>query len=135
MVLADLPDERRKPEYIGIVTPYTAQRDSIKERIQGTELEAYCRVGTVHAYQGLEFDVLIFDVVESPGLTIAPFLRGGWGSESMRLLNVAVTRARHKLFIVANMQYIREQMPASFMLRKITELACQKRYISAASLA
>ena len=58
--------------------------------IQRTDLEIYCRVGTVHAYQGLEFDVLIFDVVESPGLAIAPFLREGWGSESMRLLNVAV---------------------------------------------
>lgn len=135
MVLADLPNERRKPEYIGIVTPYTAQRDCIKERIQGTDLEVYCRVGTVHSYQGLEFDVLIFDIVESPGLAIAPFLREGWGSESMRLLNVAVTRARHKLFIVANMQYVRQQMPASFMLRKITELACQKRRISATNLA
>ena len=133
-VLADLPDERRKPEYIGIVTPYRAQRDSLKERIQGTNLEVYCRVGTVHAYQGLEFDVLIFDTVESPGLAIAPFLRGGWGSEAMRLLNVAVTRARHKLFIVANMQYIREAMPASSMLRIITELACQKRHIPAAPL-
>lgn len=50
----------------------------------------------------------------------------------MRLLNIAVTRARHKLFIVANMQYIRQQMPASSMLRKITELACQKRRIQAA---
>ncbi len=135
MVLSDLPDERRKPEYIGIVTPYTAQRDCITERIQGTELEAYCRVGTVHAYQGLEFDILIFDVVESPGLAIAPFLRGDWGSESMRLLNVGVTRARHKLFIVANMQYIRQQMPASFMLRKITELACQKKCIPAGTIA
>lgn len=134
-VLTDLPNERRKAEYIGIVTPYTAQRDYIKERIQGTDLEVYCRVGTVHAYQGLEFDVLIFDLVESPGLAIAPFLRDGWGSESMRLMNVGVTRARHKLFIIANVQYIRQQMPASFMLRKITELACQKRCVPAASLA
>lgn len=64
-VLADLPNERRKPEYIGIVTPtpYTAQCDALKERIQGTDLETYCQVDTVHAYQGLEFDVLIFDIV------------------------------------------------------------------------
>ncbi len=134
LVLADLPDECRKPEYMGIVTPYTAQRDEIKERIQGTDLEVYCRVGTVHAYQGLEFDILIFDLVESPSLAIAPFLRGGRGLEAMRLLNVAVTRARHKLYIVANMQYIREQMPASSMLRKITERAAQKRCIPAALL-
>ena len=98
-------------------------------------MEVYCRVGTVRAYQGLEFDVLILDLVESPGLAIAPFLRDGWGSESMRLMNVGVTRARHKLFIVANMRYIRQQMPASFVLRKITELACQKRCVPAASLA
>ena len=132
--LSDLPDECRKPEYMGIVTPYTAQRDEIKERIQGTDLEVYCRVGTVHAYQGLEFDILIFDLVKSPGLVIAPFLRGGWGSEAMRLLNVAVTRARHKLYIVANTQYIREQLPASSMLRKITERAAQKRCIQVAQL-
>ena len=134
LVLASLPDERHKPEYMGIVTPYTAQRDEIKERIQGTDLEVYCRVGTVHAYQGLEFDILIFDLVESPGLAIAPFLRGGWGSEAMRLLNVAVTRARHKLYIVANMLYIREQLPASSMLRQITGRAVQKRCIQAAQL-
>lgn len=50
----------------------------------------------------------------------------------MRLLNVGVTRARHKLFVVANLHYIREQMPASSMLRKITEQVSQKRYIPAA---
>lgn len=133
-VLADLPDERRDPEYVGIVTPYTAQRDLIKELIQGTDLEVYCRVGTVHAFQGLEFDIVICDLVESPGLAIAPFLRGGWGSESMRLLNVAVTRPRHKLFLIANMRYIRQQMPAYSMLRSITELACQKRCIQAAQV-
>ncbi len=91
MVLSDLPDEHRKPEYIGIVTPYTAQRDCIKERIQGTELEAYCRVGTVHAYQGLEFDILIFDVVESPGLAIAPFFKRRLGIR----VHAFAERSRH----------------------------------------
>jgi len=108
LVLADFPERERRPECIGIVTPYAAHREVLKELVRGTELETYARIGTVHAFQGLEFDALIFDLVESPGLAIAPFLKYGWGSEAMRLMNVAVTRARHKLLIVANMDYIRK---------------------------
>ncbi len=122
--LADMPN--KKPECIGIVTPYAEQRERIKALVRGTDLETYARIGTVHAFQGLEFDVLIFDTVESPGLEIAPFLRGGWGSDAMRLLNVAVTRARQKLLIVANMEYIREE-PSSSILPQMMELACQKK--------
>lgn len=125
-VLPDMPNVA--PECIGIVTPYAAQRDCIKELLRGTELEVFTRVGTVHAFQGLEFDALILDIVESPGLKIAPFLRGGWGSDAMRLLNVAVTRARHKLLIVVNMPYISGE-PASFILPQIMRLACQKKRI------
>ncbi len=46
----------------------------------------------------------------------------------MRLLNVAVTRARHKLLIVVNMPYISGE-PASFILPQIMRLACQKKRI------
>jgi len=116
-VLTSVPVDERYAEYIGIVTPYTAQRECIKERMQGSDLEIYCRVGTVHAFQGMEFCVVIFDVVESPGLLIAPFLREEWGSDAMRLLNVAVTRAREKLLIVAHLPHIPKE-PSSSMLRR-----------------
>lgn len=129
-VLSSIPVDERYAEYIGIVTPYTAQRECIKERMQGKDLEIYCRVGTVHAFQGMEFRVVIFDVVEAPDLRIARFLREGWGSDAMRLLNVAVTRARDKLLIVANLPHIRKQ-PASSMLRQMMLLAAQKRQIPA----
>jgi hypothetical protein len=129
--LADMPN--KTPECIGIVTPYAAQREHIKELIQGTALEIYARVGTVHAFQGLEFDVLIFDTVESPEVAISRFTSDLWGTDAMRLLNVAVTRARHKLLIVANMSYIRQE-PASSLLRQMMELACQKRCLDATSL-
>jgi AAA domain len=132
-VLAGIPESERYAEYIGIVTPYAAQRDHLRERIQGMDLEIYCRIGTVHAFQGLEFNALIFDLVESPGLSIAPFLRGGWGSESMRLLNVAVTRARHKLLIVANLRHIRKE-PSWSLLPQIMTQAAQKQCISSEAL-
>jgi len=132
-VLIGIPESERYAEYIGIVTPYAAQRDHLKERIQGMDLEIYCRIGTVHAFQGLEFNIVICDLVESPGLEIAPFLRGGWGSDAMRLLNVAVTRARDKLLIVANMRYIRKE-PSWSMLSQIMTQAAQKQCISSEEL-
>jgi superfamily I DNA and/or RNA helicase len=75
LVLASMPKEDRKAECIGIVTLYAAHRELLKDLVRGTDLEILSRIGTVHAFQGLEFDALIFDLVESPGLNIAPFLR------------------------------------------------------------
>lgn len=131
LALADMPN--KKPECIGIVTPYTEQRDRIKELVRETALETYARIGTVHAFQSLEFDVLIFDTVESPEVTISRFTSDRWGTNAMRLLNVAVTRARYKLLIVANMPYIRQQ-PASSILVQMMELACQKKCVSGEAL-
>lgn len=127
-MLADMPIPHT-PECLGIVTPYAAQRDTIKTLIQGTDLEAYVRVGTVHAFQGLEFDGVIFDTMEAPGLAIAPFLRGMWGSEAMRLLNVAVTRARHKLIIIAHRDHLRT-LPRTMLLPQLVNLAAQKQCVT-----
>ena len=129
-VLAGTPTSGRSPAFIGIVTPYTAQRDLLKARLGGLDLEPYCRVGTIHAFQGLEYDVLLFDVVDAPGLPLARFLCGGWESDAMRLLNVAVTRARHKLLIVAHLAFIGQQ-PAHFLLPQILHLAGQKKRLPA----
>ena len=120
-------------ECIGIVTPYTAQRQRIKEQLQKEGLDFYVRVGTVHAFQGLEFDALVFDVVESPKIRISRFTSDEWGTNAMRLLNVAITRARDKLLIIANMDYIREE-PPQHLLPRMMELACQKRYVSSGEL-
>ena len=48
----------------------------------------------------------------------------------MRLLNVAVTRARHKLVIVAHLAFICQQ-PAHFLLPQILHLAGQKKRLPA----
>ncbi len=120
-----------QPECLGIVTPYAAQRETIKDLVKGTDLEAFVRVGTIHAFQGLEFDGVIFDMTEASGLAIAPFLRGMWGSGAMRLLNVAITRARHKLVIIAHREHMRT-LPSSMLLPRILDLASQKKCVTVA---
>ena len=129
-MLADMPLPHQ-PECLGIVTPYAAQRETIKDLVKGTDLEAFVRIGTIHAFQGLEFDGVIFDTTEAPGLAIAPFLRGMWGSGAMRLLNVAITRARHKLVIIAHQEHM-HTLPSSMLLPRILYLASQKKCVTVA---
>jgi Superfamily I DNA and RNA helicases and helicase subunits len=97
---------------IGIITPYRAQARDIKKKIKyfhdlypNSKVEA----ATVHRYQGREMDMIIFDLVDCyPKPKLAPFLSEGHGTESMRLLNVATTRARGKLVVIANVDYIEQ---------------------------
>jgi superfamily I DNA and/or RNA helicase len=74
-------------------------------------------VGTVHRFQGLERRAIIFDTVEAPPDQPAPFVRGGYGSESMRLINVAITRAQSELIVIANVAHLcRTLRPGSTLL-------------------
>lgn len=98
-------------ERVGIVTPYRKQADLLRRLIKDAGLQCEVRAGTVHKFQGLEFEVVIFDTVETRPLHPIPdFTAGRHGSKAMRLVNVAVTRPKYKLIIVANAQYIYENL-------------------------
>lgn len=92
---------------VSIITPYAAQTRLVRameldyRKHRSTEI----RCSTVHQFQGSESDVVIFDAVES-----FPSKRPGWlmGKDLnsiLRLINVAVTRARGKLITVANTRF------------------------------
>lgn len=80
------------PEYInqgsiGIITPYRLQAEEINKTI-GKEIAS-----TVHKYQGRECDTIIMSMVDN---TPTEF------SDDANLLNVAISRAKTHLCIVAN---------------------------------
>lgn len=67
--------------------------------------------GTVHQFQGSEADVVIFDMVDGRG-------RGSVGKllehdEGLRLVNVAVTRARGKLVVLADREWCKAQLSSA----------------------
>jgi superfamily I DNA and/or RNA helicase len=78
-------------EEIGVITPYGAQskelRDSIHERYRRVD------VSTVDAFQGNEKDAIIFSLTATSDLKFA---------SNINRLNVALTRPRCKLVVVAN---------------------------------
>lgn len=75
-------------------------------------LDQHARVGTIFAVQGREFEIVIVDLVESPGTPIPRFASDIWGRDDVptpatRLINVAHSRARSKLIYVTNVDYHR----------------------------
>ncbi len=95
---------------VAIISPYRAQvrelRKMLREELRA-ENEAYngIDVGTVHQFQGSEADYVIFDPVDGRGRPgLGALLDGPSG---MRLVNVAVTRARGKVVIIADRTWMR----------------------------
>ena len=72
----------------------------------------YIDVGTVHSFQGKEADIVIFDlVVDEPHWSANIFINNNEevDESTKKLFNVAVTRAKYKLFVVGNIEYYRKR--------------------------
>lgn len=120
--LEERPELKGAEPTVGIVTPYRAQAQLLQSLLGKSGLDKSVQAGTIHRFQGLEFDIIIFDTVESSGSYPGDFITGGDGSGSMRLLNVAVTRARQKLIIVANRRFIQGKFQPHSVVRQAIEM-------------
>lgn len=101
-----------------IVAPYKPHITQINQLI---ELEYrnrgfkenlnYIRAGTIHSFQGSEADIVIFDlVIDEPHWKANLFLTDKKINEDLRkMFNVAVTRAKFKLYIVGNFAYCQKR--------------------------
>jgi hypothetical protein len=93
---------------IAMITPYRAQVRLLKRWLRNesrSENPAYRQIeaGTVHQFQGSDADLVIFDLVDGVGRSgLGVLLRGDIG---LRLVNVAITRARGKFVIIANPEW------------------------------
>jgi DNA replication ATP-dependent helicase Dna2 len=82
-------DRGIQPETIGVVSPFRAQVVLLRQMLAGTGVT----VDTVERFQGGERDIMILSFVRSRGT--------GFVFDDRRL-NVAITRARRKLVLVAH---------------------------------
>jgi len=89
--------------FVGIIAPYRDQIAMIKRLLKQPPLSPAAarrlKVGTVHAFQGSEADIIIWDLVDSRHHRIGKLFHGEAGN---RLVNVAISRAQGKLVIVGD---------------------------------
>jgi broad-specificity NMP kinase/DNA-directed RNA polymerase subunit RPC12/RpoP len=107
-------------ENVVILTPYRAQNRLIFKLLSDMSLERNILASSVHRFQGKECDLVIFDLVEGPFEEIK-WLGGGFNTEAMRLINVAITRTKAKIIFVANLQYLKKKLKDNSILKKIIE--------------
>ena len=116
-------DDLNEQVKVGITTPYAIQAKLIGRILQSWGIsERDVTVLNVHKFQGNERDVIIFDVADGPNLGIGKPLQGGPGSDAMRLVNVAITRPKGKLIVIANQRYCLSQLKAGFTLGEVLQL-------------
>lgn len=104
---------RSKDPAVLIVAPYKPHVNLINKLIdsayerRGLDNLNLIQAGTVHSFQGKEADIVIFDlVIDEPHWKANLFMKDKEVNEDLRkMFNVAVTRAKFKLFMVGNFEY------------------------------
>lgn len=93
---------------IGYVTPYSPQADAMGSKVKALGLNV--EAGTSHRFQGREFAIVIIDLMqdERPRWVAAADLNGPARAVSAaKLLNVALTRVKKRLYLIGNWPFVR----------------------------
>lgn len=108
-------DRRR----ILIACPYRPHARLLELLIREEDLARDVLAGTAHSFQGSEADVVILDLVnDEPHWRVAMFMPDH-DDAVRRLLNVALTRARRRLIVVGDFEYIQRKARRAFVGRDL----------------
>lgn len=125
---------------IGVITPYRGQANLLRalkaQRNYPQAFDNMVRIGTVHTFQGSESDIIIFDLVDCEKKENGNDANVGkifGGPEGEQLLNVAISRARHKFIIVGAVGWFADHAPGNAitpstrqMMRRLNQFRIMK---------
>ena len=135
-VFANLVEPVKNPLVL-IVAPYKPHVKRIEQLIYDkyralgySEDMNLIKTGTIHSFQGKEADIVIFDlVIDEPHYIANLFLPNEEiNSELQKMFNVAITRARFKLFFVGNFQYCAKKAKSNALGTLLNYLMLKKGY-------
>ena len=112
----------RGSDDLAVCTPYAAQSKLIRQLLDGEEVRGPVQVGTVHSFQGDERNAVVLELPEGHGgaKMLGQFLQGVPPRQvGARLINVAVSRAKNHLIVLANLTYLDRLLPSSALLREV----------------
>lgn len=111
-----------------IVCPYRPHAQLVELLLRDEDLTDEVGAGTAHNFQGSEADIVILDLVnDEPHWRVAMFMPDR-DRDTTRLLNVALTRARRRLIVVGDFDYIAAQSKRAFIGSKLIPFLEEKRY-------
>ncbi|SEP55767.1 AAA domain-containing protein [Butyrivibrio sp. TB] len=128
-------NERDKPKVL-IIAPYKPHIDRVTKLIElgykryGLNSNSnLIKAGTIHSFQGNEADIVIFDlVIDEPHFRAGLFSAENDLNENMRkLFNVAVTRAKFKLYLVGNIGYCKKRAKNNALSELLESLVDKKK--------
>lgn len=129
--LLELYSGNEHVERIGVISPYNAQARLIAKISEDMGIRDRFRVNTVHTFQGGEEPIIILDTVEGFGNKRWSMLDdiNSNGYEARLLANVAITRARHKLFVVGNRKYICDSYSHDSVICRVIDIFSEWGYV------
>ncbi len=108
---------------IGIIVPFRASVWQLRRELRGKNRWYDLEIGTIHTFQGREKKVIILDTVMTgeprngmvQHYSVRPFDEAKNGLAVPRLLNVAFSRSRERLIVLADMQHIKRVYGRKFL--------------------
>jgi hypothetical protein len=123
-------DRRR----ILIGCPYKPHARLLDLLIREQGLAREVGAGTAHSFQGMEASVVLFDLVNDEPHWRVGLFNPSFDESSVRLLNVAITRARKRLVFVGDFDWIRRNAKKAFLGRLVEYLLEKYPLVDAVSI-
>ena len=119
-------DESDKKRVL-MIAPYRPQAKLLDMLVRSEELGNEVMANTVHSFQGSEADLVIVDLVVDEPHFKAGLLASARDADVMRLLNVAITRARRRLVVIADLEWFKKKGSGAFVGKALLPLL-RERY-------
>lgn len=118
-----LPPAGEPNDAVGAIAPYASQARLIQALLNDRLGDRAAGVAaTVHRFQGNEKAAMVIDLTDSFGVRLGRFLQANHIKEDgARLLNVAISRARRHVILVANFEYLRGKVPNNGFVRRLID--------------
>lgn len=101
---------------VGVISPYRAQIQLLSPLVRSID---GVTAATIHKFQGSECDAIVLDLTDAAPMPGPSTLTGNDAELARRLFNVAVSRARHKLVHVADVDFVEHGMSLAAMPQRL----------------
>ncbi|MFQ5529840.1 MAG: DEAD/DEAH box helicase [Gemmatimonadota bacterium] len=115
---------RRGLSDVAVVAPYRIQARELRRLVRsrlGRAAPAGLEIATIHRFQGREKRVVVFDTVDAPP-TASWFLDERRNPDFPRMLNVALSRSRDLLIVLATVEGLRRTLPEEALLNRVVNM-------------